>query len=503
MNKVSRAERSLEKLAVRTGMTKQGLEWLKCAIDPFHDGRLEVEGFPDASQGCSITQCVKQSITISRPSSVTSGPWDAHVYFTPTSNTRTLHLSSLFGNGMFETGNSTSTMNLGGVTVVGGAPGCDLMLCNIGGGDTVLVGSVPIPPNYQKHRWRLIGVGMEVHDTTASLYKQGAITVYELPQNPERFTVQEWINFSGKSKEKRFSQDIKSVQTPDLTTSALGISHDLTVLNMLPHTLAQALLLPESITWEAKDGAYVVPTFCRGQNPPDFNRPTVYFMSDDYDQYYPDPILISGYSTDKNGVNDFSSVKPEHTHNFNSKGIVLTGLNEQSTFTLNVNFWIERFPTYNDQDLIVLSKQTAEFDPIALEAYARIMSIMPVGVKVNENGFGDWFLGGVASICDTLTGTTWASSLLKAGDGVVNSNNKVEEKHQAQTTPTPQTNNSPNNIGKPSRQEVVVYENPTPTRIRRRVVKKKRNPPQQQMRTIKQKYVKPSRKANDMFFGYS
>jgi len=509
MNKVSRAEKALEKLGARTGMTKQGLEWLKCAIDPFHDGRLEVEGYPDASQGCSITQCVKQSVSISKPNSIDSGPWDAHLYFTPTSNTRTMHPADLFGNGIMEPMNGTQTIALGGVSVVAGIAGCDLMLLNVGANDTRSIGQIPIPGNYQKHRWRLIGVGIEVHDTTASLYKQGALTVYELPQNPERFTVQEWFAFAEKKKAIEEYNKRKSTEFEiKLTAATLGISHDLTILNMLPHTLSEALLLPESVTWEMKDGAYIVPTYGRGQNPPDFNRPTVYYMSDNYDLYYPNPTLVSGFASDKNPVNEFSSVFPEHTHNFNTKGIVMTGLNDNSTFTVNVNYWIERFPTYNDSDLIVLSKPTAEFDPMALEAYARIMSIMPVGVKVNENGFGDWFLGGVASICDTLTGSTWASSLLKSGDAMVNgSSTRSEKNHDRVTEPSAQINNSPNNIGKPARQEIVVYDNPRPTVIRRTVKKRVRkngsNNPQQQMRTIKKKYLKPSQKANDTFFGYS
>lgn len=426
MKKVSRAEKALEKLAQRTGMTAQGLEWLKCAIDPFHDGRLEVRGFPDGAEGSSITQCVKQQLHISKPTVYPNSNWDAHIYFTPTSNTRTLTLVQAQGS-YTQAAVATASMQLGGVTILGMQPGGNLSVVNTADQDTKVLGNIPIPSTYQKKRWRLIAVGIEVHDTTAPLNKQGACTVYALPQNSRTYSTD--FNGTGQSSRGFF---------------------DVTLLSDLPHTLSQVQLLEGSVTWEAAKGAYIVPTLNSGENPPDFNRPTAYMMSDQQDQYYPLATSITGYMTQVNqftvGASTYAAVYPEHTHNFNTKGVVLTGLNSASTFTVNVNYWIERFPHYADSDLVVLAQPTAEHDPMALEAYARIMSIMPVGVEVSENGFGDWFLGGVATIVDSLTGTKWAGNLLKAGDSFVGSSQ--EKKHVEETRPSQQNNNSPNKIGR-------------------------------------------------------
>jgi hypothetical protein len=119
---------------------------------------------------------------------------------------------------------------------------------------------------------------------------------------------------------------------------------------------------------------------------------------------------------------------------FNSAGAYFTGLPANTVLKINYNIWIERFPSEADRDLCVLAKPSADFDPVALEAYARILQVMPIGVPVAENGFGDWFAGGVASIVDAMTGTGYASGLLKWGDSVVDG---------TRSNPTNQGNSSP------------------------------------------------------------
>jgi len=44
---VARSERVLAKVGAALGITPQGAEWLKAAIDPFHDTPLNVCGYPD------------------------------------------------------------------------------------------------------------------------------------------------------------------------------------------------------------------------------------------------------------------------------------------------------------------------------------------------------------------------------------------------------------------------------------------------------------------------
>jgi hypothetical protein len=407
---------------------------------------LEVKGFPDGAMGASITQVVKQQMEISRPTTVPLGSnWDAHIYFTPLSFSRDMKGCQHYGNSFQQTPDITS-MNVGGVIAVGANVGGDLTVCSTSPTGTRLLGSLPVPPTYQKHRWRLIAVGIEVHDTTAELSKQGALTVYQLPQSRETFTgLLTSIASSSKKKE---------------AVLAFQGNVEVFALNDLPHTKAQALLLDGSCTWEAKRGAYVVCTMSENENPPEMNKNLVTFTSPSWDSALPNNGAEAGYMTVPDTIeidgNNFYTGQMDHLVPFNTKGIVLSGVNSSSTFTINVNYWIERFPSHNDADLVVLARPTSEHDPVALEMYSRIMSKMPVGVTVNENGFGDWFFGGVASIVDYLTGTKIASNLNKG----LSSLGQPEKKNPNQNT-SQQTNNSPNNTGKP--RLTIVNSNSKPT----------------------------------------
>jgi len=72
-------------------------------------------------------------------------------------------------------------------------------------------------------------------------------------------------------------------------------------------------------------------------------------------------------------------------------GAYFTGLNKQSTIQLTVNYYVERYPSPSDQDLVVLASPSPGYDPCALELYSRTISKMPVGVPQGLNPLGEWF----------------------------------------------------------------------------------------------------------------
>jgi len=85
---------------------------------------------------------------------------------------------------------------------------------------------------------------------------------------------------------------------------------------------------------------------------------------------------------------------------FNRKGIFCTGLTPQSTFTLNFNSILEVFPTYQNPQLVLLTKPSPSEDYVALELYSKAVRDFPVGVMFGANGLGDWILGCVDPIAD-------------------------------------------------------------------------------------------------------
>jgi len=91
---------------------------------------------------------------------------------------------------------------------------------------------------------------------------------------------------------------------------------------------------------------------------------------------------------------------------FNKKGVIMTGLSPQSTFTINFNSIIERFVTPDQKDLVVLAKPSAEEDYIATAIYSEVVRNMPVAVHSEANGLGDWFMDIVDGIANTIGGIT-------------------------------------------------------------------------------------------------
>jgi len=131
---------------------------------------------------------------------------------------------------------------------------------------------------------------------------------------------------------------------------------------------------------------------------------------------------------------------------------MLTGLSEQTTLTIRVRYWVERFPSDAEPEILPLTRSSARFDPLALEAYSKWVSRAPPGCRFTENPDGEWWgktLGNLASIIGPMismiphpiakavgTGATFAGPLLTGlSDGkskvvVTKANQKVVKKKQ-------------------------------------------------------------------------
>jgi len=113
------------------------------------------------------------------------------------------------------------------------------------------------------------------------------------------------------------------------------------------------------------------------------------------------------------------------------------------------------------------------------------MREMPVAVEVKENGFGDWFCGGVAKIVDACTGTQWASNLLKVGDSF------------AGTTAAQSLESKATNFAKSLPTDRRITRNDARAGLAERGFKPRRQPqPQQQKKKKKKKPVNNQRKNN-------
>jgi len=87
---------------------------------------------------------------------------------------------------------------------------------------------------------------------------------------------------------------------------------------------------------------------------------------------------------------------------FDISGAYYTGLSPSTTLTVTWNVFVERFPTYNQGELITLAKISPGLDDNALKFYSHALRSLPIGVKVSENGLGTWFKEAVQGARDYI-----------------------------------------------------------------------------------------------------
>jgi hypothetical protein len=184
------------------------------------------------------------------------------------------------------------------------------------------------------------------------------------------------------------------------------------------------LLLDGSRQWKAKDGCYCVSTLNSTQNAAGDNtttpilhvsaldtgasalgvqwiyvRPTALPASGFQGITIPQPI-ISPTDSFTTAMLPTGGVEMQA---FNHAGAIFSGLSNSTTLQLNAIYYIERFPTQQDSDLVVLARNSCHGDSVALDLYSEIVKEMPVGVPQRMNGMGEWFADAVSAAADFVS----------------------------------------------------------------------------------------------------
>lgn len=370
----------LDKMIASKALSADGANWLRKSLDPFHDFEVSLRGYPDANTSKVVIQEVTLSKQISAPG--TTG-YDMHIFTLP--ELHTLPIGSNLNQaltidqyGTVTTANTSfnllpnSNFPIAPITIVTGPVGS----YTTWDGTNNSAGVCTVQ-NFDFSPWldgqkRVIGMAFEVHDTTAELYKQGTVTVYRLPQV---INVQQLNFISGTNTGK----------TPSVTY----------VSRSPPSNLASTLLLPGTRQWEAKDGCYCVATFDDRKMELQGNEyGSRVFTSGDF--------ASSGASTAGFGSIPLATADPSAWScqlrsfkpiPFHTSGAYFTGLNANSTFTVTVKLLLEVAPTPDNQQLVVLSQPSPDFDPVAIELYKHASQMLAPGVPVGENASGDFWDG--------------------------------------------------------------------------------------------------------------
>lgn len=411
-------------------ITDEGCDWLKFALDPFHDLQLDnLRGYPDVNTEPTVIVKVRQAIELSAPAGLPANTnWDCHIVLSPIDWAKPN--GNLVYAGTQETGyNAAAEVHpqgkgaghpAGQIEQVGAASGSvNAVTSRL---DGLVINSVPaglsndgdmtFTPGHcpsvaaggysvenitlDKYLdydttdlgvYRLVYSGFEVVNTTAQIYKQGAVTVYEYGHSYEN--AQATIPFS-----------VDSAVTPAaIVPNSLATNQ----FRSPPNTIAEAKIMPGAHTWAAQDGCYCTAKFL-GENPFQSVTNRNYIIQ----QNNPKAGSASGYNLTQQDYTVGSFISPgflgpyqttitgspnaqyggkpgmtaapaTHFSRMTTAGAYFTGLSPQTTLFVTWRVGIERLPAANKPTFLALAQPSATFDPNALLLYNLIANHLPPG----------------------------------------------------------------------------------------------------------------------------
>lgn len=346
-------------------LTKEGMDWMVLATDPFHDLKREVAGYPDSDSINSVVRCIQANVDLVAPGGAN---WDCHIFTLPITQTQALAYGTNV-NGKFVAAGAVNNLNIGMVNVFSGAVGSQLFAVN-GTAPTYTFPTVATTEASQ-YQSRVIGLGLEVINTTAEVYRQGVVTCYRSPNRAD-------VGSLYYDDEKV----IDAVKEQRGTYPSLNISPP-------PSSVADALLLKGTQQWEAKEGAYMAVALNSVDNP---------FRKEKYTGVEMTTLTnmpLAGVTVPHNDdVTGIPYPKYQKECSITTSGMFFTGLSPQTTLTLRVKLYLEIAPTANtatQKELANLANPSAPYDPEALVYYSRLMQTLPIATESKRNANGDWF----------------------------------------------------------------------------------------------------------------
>lgn len=363
----------LAMLQKKHAISREGADWLKLAVDPFHDYNHQIAGYPDTDGSQTVVSCYQYQADIVAPAGV-AGNWDCHVFNNPLATSGTWGSFNQSADwSVLKQYNPDVTQVQGPLTILTGVAGGSLQAR----GAVVATNAAQVLPisgtsDLSSGISRVIGMGYEVTNTTAEINKQGSVTVYRMPQS--------------------HGTNVASVQNAAVTQQAVGVIQR---YRRTPDSLAQCNLLKGTRTWDAASGVYAVCVQNSIENPL-VQETTELVMFDEASQpLTTTSVLLSGYQT-VGGSSAYplpSTIIPavQQTIPFDSTGSYFTGLSNATILTVKLKVYVERAPTFADAALAVLASPSAGYDAAAFTFYSHMISELPIATKVLNNASGDWW----------------------------------------------------------------------------------------------------------------
>jgi len=382
-DKAIRAEKKIEAIAQKCGVTERGKLWMDWSLDPFPDDTRIISGYPDNVQSKSVAQVFKSVLKYTVP----SGCSEANIFFDKLHFLTTTKLSAnVAGGTRFTQATQTTAAIVGGVTVRCGQTASPYL------GVPTNVANIPAP--FQRDTpHRLVSLGVEIRNTSPVLSRKGTVVAWRAQPTSDIPIV---VNVN------------KTVDSP--TSASTGHR-----INNVPETRSEAMQMAGSLEWDAADGAYLVGVLGQPTVPiVDANYGATYILTKDSNG-----TQVCYFSTiDNDGTSNAMVIQQSGNTAFDSFGAFFSGV-ELQDFEIVVHWGVERFPRDEDLDLMASATPSPGLDNCALELYNRVAHRLPVGVPVTENGLGDWIMG-IAEVLGEfgVPGMGLVKSVVKGIEGV-------------------------------------------------------------------------------------
>nr|QDH87308.1 MAG: hypothetical protein H2BulkLitter12255_000003 [Astroviridae sp.] len=398
-NRINAGERELQKLIEGRHISPSGADWVVIAADPFHDKPLpNLCGYPqEGVNGQSIVLKVPYQMNITAPPGIAPGmTWDFMVNTYPWLDGQAPGVPGIlvpwqaYGNLLGPTGTSPTSNAASSVSVYSGPTGN-----NLGPFDVGLLGNNPLVPGislenaYTRGPHRLIGWGLEIYDTTAVIDRQGTCTVFR--QNVNTCDKTAWL-----------------VTGTNATPGANEGVFSGVIMRRPPRNISEANKLAGTKSWKSEDGCYLVCTMNSNDitiKQADDAQPVIFFadvqagsrIAGGSSQVLSGSFIPQSLPTAPAPIVKYFPQTLFDFQPFNMSGAFFTGLKPGASFLLRTVFYVERFPSPDENDIVLVTKPSASYDPLALEIYDHMLHRMPVGVPVADNGLGEWFWEGIKS----------------------------------------------------------------------------------------------------------
>jgi len=391
----------LRKCAAR-GLSREIAEYIVKVTDPFHDIPLpNFKGAPVVDAVNCVVHEINDQITISKPASIVTSGWDAHVVLWPWPTKCSLMYANMFNKPNSAGGSWAITPVAVAITnrttISGGL--CVYPVARNAAMTTAAIGDIQqsLPDvSFFDGEFRPIAAAFEVRSVGANLYRAGSQNIWRIPTPPMT---------------SRAVYNIIGINGSGAIT--VGSNYATTLrASMPPSNSKEALLVPTTITMAAQQGCYVVARPNSVSDDISSSMDSAVALSDPSETQViatttalttMEPGWVSfvqGFSFTPAGgtIQQVNTGQTVALGGFDMCGSQYLGLNDLDTLTINVKWVLQRYPTQNQTQLVTLARPPPVIDEVSRTVIGEVLAEMGVGVEVRMNSLGGWFEGLASTI---------------------------------------------------------------------------------------------------------